>query len=132
MSRQELLLLLKNSKATGSFVASIDGKEFLHSEQFLFHNAGEEFFIIGSNNNEDWVVFSVPTSLEGGPHTVKYPFGTLEWDVLKDNDKYPIKSGSVTVTFDKNKTAVSGDVNFIVKNDAGGAKKVTGKFEINQ
>lgn len=132
MSREDMLQLLRNSKATGSFVAFIDGEEFLRSEQFLFYNAGKEFFIIGSNNNEDRVEFSVPTSLQGdGPHIVQHPSGRLEWDVMNDNVRYPVESGSVTVTFDNNRSVVSGAVDFIVKHN-GVARKVTGKFDIRQ
>ena len=120
--------LLKSPNATGNFAAFKDGKKFLESNLFVFHDANTEFFIIGSESNKHTVAFSVPTSLVGdGPHTVEFPSKTLlKWEVIESSVSKPIKSGSVNVTFSNNRKTVKGNVDLKLESGI----NVTGDFSI--
>ncbi|QXI24868.1 hypothetical protein HU724_011530 [Pseudomonas iranensis] len=130
MSQKTASDYLKKPNASGNFVASENGKEFLRGNSFVFHDANTEFVIIGNDGNKHWVAFSVPTSLEGdGPHTVPYPSGQLTWDVVISGESKPIQSGSVTVTFADHRKSVKGTVSLLLKKEG---SEVTGNFKLDR
>lgn len=129
MNNKNLLPILGATNAIGSFVAYIDGKKFLESSSFEFHDTSREYVIAGNDHNKNWVVFTVPNSLEvEKPHTVQVYPGFTAWNVLHNDISSDVESGSATVTLVRNRQSVSGTVDFILPDGS----NVTGEFAISR
>ncbi|WP_414891720.1 hypothetical protein [Pseudomonas serboccidentalis] len=128
---KEVADVFRNSKDSGTFVAYVDGERFLTSTSVSFHVAGlNEYWIDGRQRNENWVSFSILSSLVGdGPHVVEYPSGSILWDARIDDVSNPAEVGSsVTVTFFKDRHRVKGTIDLVLKD----GRKVTGEFDISR
>ncbi|MGN4050798.1 hypothetical protein [Pseudomonas sp. SM4] len=115
-------------RASGKFVASIDGEPFLVGTSFVFHGTSKEFIVVGNDNNKHWVAFAVPSSLQGGPHVVSLYNSWQTWEVLIDSQSHRVKSGSVTVTFNDDQLGVKGTVDFVLPD----GRRVSGSFDISR
>nr|WP_315446570.1 hypothetical protein [uncultured Pseudomonas sp.] len=127
MFGSEFESLVKNAvKGKGEFSAFVDGKKFLDTKNVYYHGD----WVVGNDGNKDYVVFSfVPSKLEGdGPHDVLHPEGSIQWDVLIENRKYPVKSGSAQVNFSDGRARVFGTINFVLET----GQKVTGSYNISK
>jgi hypothetical protein len=131
MSTEKVRKLLKEKSAKGKFTAAVNGIPFLDSDFVNFGDWRKSYAVIGSENNNDWITFSIPTALIGnGPHKVKHDSSddALVWEVLINNVSNRVTSGVVTVTFkDQQRKAIYGRVDLEL---GGGGRNVTGKFDI--
>ncbi|WP_127651872.1 hypothetical protein [Pseudomonas koreensis] len=128
---KEVADAFKNSKDSGTFVAYVDGKKFLGSTSVNFEMRHlNEFWVGGIQQNENWVSFSILSSLVGdGPHVVEYPSGSTYWDARIDGVWIPAEYGSsVTFTFFKDRHRIKGTINFVLRD----GRKVTGEFDISR
>ncbi|MBT9264911.1 hypothetical protein KKQ10_08480 [Pseudomonas sp. MG-9] len=128
---KEVADIFKNSTDSGTFVAYVDGRKFLKSSSVTFQVEHlNEYRIGGIHQNENWVSFSILSSLVGdGPHVVEYPSGSMIWDAMTDGVWNPAQYGSsVTVTFFKGRHRVKGTINFVLRD----GRKVTGEFDISR
>jgi hypothetical protein len=120
----------ENASAKGTFTASRNGKQFLVSDFLFFAKWGKDYAVIGSENNTNWITFSLPTDQEGlGPHTEHlYDTGeNLVWEVLFDGERHSLKEGVVTYTFnDEQRSGIKGSLVFDLKDGS----RVVGKFEL--
>lgn len=130
---EDIKKLSEEQTATeGKFTASRDGKLFLKSDFLFFANWGEDYAVIGSQKNERWITFSLPTDLKGlGPHKVplyeKNESLFLVWEVRFEEERLKLKSGSVTFTFkDESRNSIAGSLDFVLEDDS----KVHGDFNI--
>lgn len=128
MPDENVSSLLKNrSIDVGEFSASVEGRKFLETEDVILHEAGQNYFIVGNDNNVNFVAFSVPSHLVGdGPHSVKHYEGGLRWQVKIDNKTRDVVSGSTIVTFSYKRRVAKGTIDFVLDD----GRKVTGAFDI--
>jgi hypothetical protein len=109
----------------GDFEAFVDGKMFYSDAGYYKEWPGH--FFIGGTSNENFVIFSVPTSLVGdGPHDVELydSPGMVKWEVGINSERSDVKAGSTTVTFANDRNNAKGTFDFVLEN----GKKVTGAY----
>ncbi|MCU1772187.1 hypothetical protein [Pseudomonas sp. 13B_3.2_Bac1] len=128
-------LINKNqNQFEGTFSASVDGEKFMFAdENVLFYRAERDYFIVGSDNeDENYVTFCVQQHLvKEGPHNVEKYEGGLIWSVKIKDRFHVVQQGHATVTFlqrGEYRYGAFGDIDFVLPD----GRKITGEFDIKR